>query len=117
MRLAVVRLLTVTILCIVVNMPALSGPKETAGFGSFSWFGVQQKWTYRAIGAAEGPVLSGKYSERFEIRTGDCGATRGFDYDDCAHHRERAQWNENGSTPLDKLEYYSFSVLIPQGSP
>ena len=94
---------------------AFAAPVEVKGFSGFSWIGPKRKWTYRRIDASQGPVIDGKYSERFEIRAADCGTTLG--YSDCAHDREHIGWNETGSTPLGRPVYYSISFLLEDGYP
>lgn len=86
-------------------------PDENTGFKGFSWIGDRKSYSYRQTGSPDDRPVAGAYMDRFEIHDGDCGRTGG--YDQCAHDREHIGWNEEGSTPLRKEVWYSFSLMMP----
>lgn len=66
-------------------------------------------WGINPVDQWKGPVFAGKYSERFELRQGDCSSQPGWD--DCAMDRERAEMSElKPYTQLGVPTWYSWAV-------
>lgn len=53
--------------------------------------------------------------ERFEVRSGDCGAQPGWS--DCDSDRERSELSENGSAPPGSEYWYGWSFYLPPNHP
>lgn len=53
--------------------------------------------------------------ERFEVRSGDCGAQPGWS--DCDSDRERSELSENGSAPPGSEYWYGWSFYLPANHP
>lgn len=53
--------------------------------------------------------------ERFEVRSGDCGAQPGWS--DCDSDRERSELSENGSAPAGSEYWYGWSFYLPPNHP
>ena len=59
----------------------------------------------------ESPVLAGKYSQRFELRAGDCSAER--EWSDCDTDRERSEVRAVNHIPLNSYKIVKFNVFLP----
>lgn len=73
-------------------------------------------WGVAKIDRSKGPVLAGQYSERFELRQGDCGSQPGWS--DCTTDRERTEMSElQPYTKLGVPTWYSWSFYLDPAWP
>ncbi len=74
-------------------------------------------WGYTNTEAPH-PVRYGKYSDRFEVRAGDCGWNNNFTWNDCENERERHELTSHGTSTrtgtIGDLFWYRFSLYIPK---
>lgn len=72
----------------------------------------RQKYRFAKVTS---PTRRGKIAQRFEIRHGDCGRTKGWD--DCNSDRGRVERKENPKNAMAKPNsavWYGYSIMIPQ---
>jgi hypothetical protein len=86
-----------------ISMSSFANCRETAihrslNDKSYGWQKVQE------------PVRLGKYSQRFELRAGDCGAQP--EWSDCATDRERSEVSANKIIPVGTTQYIKFSLFL-----
>ncbi len=74
------KMICLSIACVVAASPTLSGPKRS-GYDNFS---SPNRHQFSMVTAPH-PVRYGRRSERYELRQGDCG------HDDCGNHRLRSE--------------------------
>jgi hypothetical protein len=73
-------------------------------------------WGISLVDKNTGPVAKGNYSERFEVRQGDCSAQPGWS--DCEMDRERSEMSElKPYTALGKPTWYSWSIWFDNSWP
>lgn len=73
-------------------------------------------WGVNRVDQWNGPVFAGRFSERFELRQGDCGEQPGWS--DCAMDRERVEMSElKPYTALGQPTWYSWSVWFDRDWP
>lgn len=61
------------------------------------------------------PVRSGKTSERFEVRPGDCGVTA--TWNDCENGKERSELRQaSGLSKVGQTYWYSWSIFVPNST-
>ena len=62
------------------------------------------------------PVRAGKFSERFEVRPGDCYWNS--DWNDCENDRERSELSERAPySKVGQQYWYGWSIFIPENYP
>ena len=72
-----------------------------------------KKHGYQVVSAPDHPVRYGQYSEKFEVRPGDCSKGMGG-HDDCKTDRERSELIQRGYTQRGGDEFwYRWSVYLP----
>ena len=86
-----------------VSLSSFANCRETAIHRSlndkpYGWQKVQE------------PVRLGKYAQRFELRSGDCGAQP--EWSDCATDRERSEVSANAKIPVGNTQYIKFSLFL-----
>jgi len=57
------------------------------------------------------PVKAGRYSQRFELRAGDCSAEK--DWSDCDMNRERSEVKAVHHIPLNSYRIINFNLFLP----
>jgi len=71
--------------------------------------GLKKEYGHQGVSAPDHPVRYGKYSERFEVRPGDCSRN------DCKTDRERSELTQLGDTQKEGDEYwYRWSIYMPE---
>jgi hypothetical protein len=105
--------------CSLSSVPAGDPAMYPEGRGAYSGFSrslhASTPYGYR-IAEAPQPVRAGKYSERFELHSGDCSGNE--DWDDCKEDRERSELKQ--LDPLaenDVSQWYAWSIYLPEGYP
>ena len=82
------------------------------GFGRSLPLGAK-KHGYQVVSAPDHPVRYGQYSEKFEVRPGDCSKGMGG-HDDCKTDRERSELIQRYETQKRGDEYwYRWSIYLP----
>ena len=72
-----------------------------------------KKHGYQVVSAPDHPVRYGQYSEKFEVRPGDCSKGMGG-HDDCKTDRERSELIQRGYTQRGGDEFwYRWSIYLP----
>jgi hypothetical protein len=66
----------------------------------------------RRVVQAPSPVRAGKFAERFELHSGDCGAAP--DWNDCTNDRERSELiQQKPYSKPNQVYWYAWSFFIP----
>ena len=71
---------------------------------------------YRIVAKSDGhPVRFGAYSERFEVRPGDCGVTENGHHSDCETDRERSEMDSQKDMKFGNGDeyWYRWSIYFP----
>lgn len=93
----------------------LRTPEPKGNFRRFKRSLNTTSYGYRVV-AAPHPVRAGGWSERFEVRPGDCGV--GPSWSDCDNDRERSELSESKPRSNVGEEYwYGWSIYVPKDYP
>ena len=103
---------------------SVSSNTNTANFNTIShdgWnFKMDPSWglndhNHQVVSSDDGhPVRYGKFSERFEVRPGDCGIT-GASNSDCERDKERSEMSGIKDKWFSGEYWYRWSLFIPKG--
>jgi Polysaccharide lyase len=86
-------------------------PSGLDGFNGFEATATHPNYGWQLI-SGPGPVRAGNYSQRFEVRPGDCGSDN--TWDDCSTDRERMQAAGIRRWQMGDEIWISFSVYLPR---
>ena len=76
-----------------------------------------EEHNHQVVSSDDGyPVRYGKYSERFEVRPGDCGVSKGGYHNDCTTDRERSEMTSDRDIMYYAGDeyWYRWSIFFPK---
>ena len=109
------------ILLIGTHAPVVAFDKPTVSHDGWN-FEISNPWghkkhNYSIVSSEDGhPVRFGKFSERFEVRPGDCGVTENGGWNDCENDRERSEMSSHKDVKYYNGDEYWYrqSIFFPK---
>ncbi len=118
-----IRLPSITLIIIMISFGLIGTVQETsAGERIISGLSMDKSlprgfksYGYMKVSEEEGhPARSGNQSIRFEVRSGDCSASRDGKWSDCDHDRERHELRQSGNGTGFREFWYHWSIYFPE---